>query len=165
MKMWAMNLGKAVEVPKLNEAMAIELGATLLGEAIIFVSGAVLVTAEVVRRNKKDAALEQARRDEIQSITDRLREMEIESSRQDAQLREITRLCMALQGKEEGPGGTARQSANVEIKVDEGNVKSIATPTGLIAATVPLESSTAGESFVENRSGIVHQAIALIVAS
>ena len=50
-KMWAMNLGKAVEIPKLNEAMAIELGGTLLGEGIIFVTGAVLVTAEVVRRN------------------------------------------------------------------------------------------------------------------
>ncbi|KZS14585.1 OPA3 protein [Daphnia magna] len=96
--MWAMNLGKAVEIPKLNEAMAIELGGTLLGEGIIFITGAVLVTAEVVRRNKKDAALEQARRNEMESILDRLRDMEIESSRQDAQLREINRLCMALQG-------------------------------------------------------------------
>ncbi|KAK4010558.1 hypothetical protein OUZ56_019703 [Daphnia magna] len=98
LKMWAMNLGKAVEIPKLNEAMAIELGGTLLGEGIIFITGAVLVTAEVVRRNKKDAALEQARRNEMESILDRLRDMEIESSRQDAQLREINRLCMALQG-------------------------------------------------------------------
>ncbi|XP_057368380.1 putative OPA3-like protein CG13603 isoform X2 [Daphnia carinata] len=97
LKMWAMNLGKAVEIPKLNEAMAIELGGTLLGEGIIFITGAVLVTAEVVRRNKKDTAIEQARRNEMESILDRLRDMEIESSRQDAQLREINRLCLALQ--------------------------------------------------------------------
>jgi len=31
-----MNLGKPVNIPKLNEKMAIELGAELLGEAIIF---------------------------------------------------------------------------------------------------------------------------------
>lgn len=111
MKMWVMNLGKAVEVPKLNEAMAIELGATLLGEFIIFTCGAVLVVAEVVRRQNKEAAMEQARLDELQAITDRLRDLEIESSRQDAQLREITRLCMALQGspkvKEKNFPGTA----------------------------------------------------------
>lgn len=150
--MWAMNLGKAVEVPKLNEAMAIELGATLLGEAIIFVSGAVLVTAEVVRRNKKDAALEQARRDEIQSITDRLRDMEVETSRQDAQLREITRLCMSLHGKV--------QQSN-ENKVEA----ACKTTPANNPAPVPLESSTAaGDPFAGSR-GIIHQAIGLIVKS
>lgn len=97
-----MNLGKAVEIPKLNEAMAIELGATLLGEAIIFTCGAILLVGEVVRRNKKEAAAEQARLDEMQAVMDRLRELEIEASRHEAQLREITRLCMALQGSDVG---------------------------------------------------------------
>lgn len=35
-----MNLGKPVNIPKLNEALAIELGAELLGEGIIFVIAA-----------------------------------------------------------------------------------------------------------------------------
>jgi hypothetical protein len=39
-KMWALNLGKPTAVPKLSEAMAIELGANLLGEVVIFVVGA-----------------------------------------------------------------------------------------------------------------------------
>jgi len=34
--MWSMNLGRPVSVAKLNENMAIELGAELLGEGIIF---------------------------------------------------------------------------------------------------------------------------------
>ena len=99
-KMWVMNLGKPVEVPKLNETMAIELGATLLGEFIIFSSGAVLVIAEVVRQNKKATAQKQREMEEMQAIVDRLRDLEIETSRHDAQLREVNRLCASLQGVE-----------------------------------------------------------------
>ena len=48
-KMWALNLGKPVNVPPLNEAMAIELGANLLGEAIIFAIGAGVLIFEYAR--------------------------------------------------------------------------------------------------------------------
>lgn len=166
--MWVMNLGKAVEIPKLNETMAIELGATLLGEAIIFVSGAVLVTAEVVRRNNKDAAIEKARRDEITDLTDRLREMEIEASRQDAQLREITRLCMALHGKQIP---IAQPVTVDEKKVVPPYQTSISTSAGVSVnnpAPVPLESSAAaiaGDPPDGNSRGTVKKAIALIVTS
>lgn len=47
--MWALNLGKPVSVPQLNEAMAIELGANLLGEVIIFTIGAGLLMFEYIR--------------------------------------------------------------------------------------------------------------------
>lgn len=48
-KMWALNMGKATNVPQLNETMAIELGANLLGEVIIFTIGAGLLIFEYVR--------------------------------------------------------------------------------------------------------------------
>lgn len=48
-KMWAMNLGRPVSVPPLNEAAAIELGANLLGEAIIFLIGAGALIFEYAR--------------------------------------------------------------------------------------------------------------------
>ena len=48
-KMWAMNLGKPTNIPQLNEAMAIELGANLLGEIIIFTIGAGLLILEYAR--------------------------------------------------------------------------------------------------------------------
>lgn len=48
-KMWALNLGRPTNVPQLNEAMAIELGANLLGEVIIFTIGAGLLIFEYVR--------------------------------------------------------------------------------------------------------------------
>ena len=59
--MWVMNLGRPVEIPKLNEQMAIELGANLLGEGIIFSIAAAILVAEYVRQVKKEAGKEQAR--------------------------------------------------------------------------------------------------------
>lgn len=48
-RMWAMNLGRPTVVPSLSEAQAIELGANLLGEAVIFFIGAGLLVAEYQR--------------------------------------------------------------------------------------------------------------------
>lgn len=51
LKMWVLNLGKPVHIPVLNEAMAIELGANLLGETIVFSIAALLVIMEYNRYN------------------------------------------------------------------------------------------------------------------
>lgn len=47
--MWILNLGKPVNIPVLNEAMAIELGANLLGEGIIFAIAAGILISEYNR--------------------------------------------------------------------------------------------------------------------
>lgn len=47
--MWVLNLGKPVNVQPLNETMAIELGANLLGETIIYSIGAGLLIFEYKR--------------------------------------------------------------------------------------------------------------------
>lgn len=44
-----LNLGKPVKVPELNETQAIELGANLLGETIIYSIGAALLIFEYKR--------------------------------------------------------------------------------------------------------------------
>lgn len=48
-KMWSLNLGHTVNVPPLTEAMAVELGANLLGEFIIFGIGAAVLIYEYSR--------------------------------------------------------------------------------------------------------------------
>lgn len=48
-KMWVLNLGRPVNVPELSETVAIELGANLLGEGIIFSIGAGLLIFEYRR--------------------------------------------------------------------------------------------------------------------
>ena len=47
--MWILNLGRPVNVPVLNEAMAIELGANLLGEGVIFLIAAGILINEYSR--------------------------------------------------------------------------------------------------------------------
>lgn len=49
LKMWILNMGRSVSIPVLNEAQAIELGANLLGEAVIFTIAAVALIFEVNR--------------------------------------------------------------------------------------------------------------------
>jgi hypothetical protein len=59
MKMISLNLGRPTAVPKLTDAMAIELGANLLGETIIFAIGAALLVLEYQRSSRKDQLKEQ----------------------------------------------------------------------------------------------------------
>lgn len=163
--MWAMNLGKAVEIPQLNEAMAIELGATLVSEAVIFATGAALVIAEVVRRNKKETAQEQARLDELEAMTGRIRDLEIETMRQDAQLRELSRLCLALQTK--GEPSQVNPAAPPETKVDAGNRTAPTNQAqgGNNSRSVPIDPMPApGEpSAGRTGKGLIQQAVESIV--
>ncbi|BES91832.1 Optic atrophy 3 protein (OPA3) [Nesidiocoris tenuis] len=99
MKMWIMNLGKPVEIPKLNEAMAIELGANLLGETIIFSIAAFLLYLEYARQVRKETAKEAARAEEMLNINTAIRELTLQSDRQDAQLRELLRAMADLESK------------------------------------------------------------------
>ncbi|XP_011500931.1 PREDICTED: putative OPA3-like protein CG13603 [Ceratosolen solmsi marchali] len=69
-KMYLMNLGKPTKIAKLNEQMAIELGANLVGEVIIFsVAGGCLVL-EYNRQVAKEAKREEMRQQQLQKFTD-----------------------------------------------------------------------------------------------
>lgn len=50
-RMWSLNLGKPATIPQLNETMAIELGAKLLGEIILFTIPAAVLVFEYLRSN------------------------------------------------------------------------------------------------------------------
>ncbi|XP_018783489.1 PREDICTED: putative OPA3-like protein CG13603 isoform X2 [Bactrocera latifrons] len=95
-KMWALNLGKPVAVPPLNEAMAIELGANLLGEAIIFVIGAAVLIFEYTRQSNNEAKKQETIRQEKAELAITLAEMGFRLERQDAQIREMTRALADL---------------------------------------------------------------------
>lgn len=98
-KMWILNLGKPVNIPVLNEAMAIELGANILGEAVIFIIAAGILISEYNRSAKKEAAKEAAKKQEIQQIQDTLRELFIQTEEQGAHIRELKRKFYDLETK------------------------------------------------------------------
>ncbi|XP_023177111.1 putative OPA3-like protein CG13603 [Drosophila hydei] len=98
-KMWALNLGRPVTVPPLTEAMAIELGANLLGEFIIFAIGAGLLIFEYSRQTIKENKKNEAFQLEKMQLTNTLTEMNFRLERQDAQIREMTRVLADLDSR------------------------------------------------------------------
>ncbi|XP_045468371.1 putative OPA3-like protein CG13603 [Harmonia axyridis] len=90
-KLWVLNLGKPVSIPIYNEDMAIELGANLLGEGIIFFIAAGIVVAEYSRSYRKEAAKEAARKEEMEELQLSLKELFIQTEQQATHIRELRR--------------------------------------------------------------------------
>ncbi|XP_026294274.1 putative OPA3-like protein CG13603 [Frankliniella occidentalis] len=88
-KMWVMNLGKPVNVPQLNEAMAIELGANMLGETIVFSIAAGILYFEYARQVQKELDKEKARQEELSQLNYTIQNMYFTVERQDSQIREL----------------------------------------------------------------------------
>lgn len=85
-KMYIMNLGKPTKVAKLNEAMAIELGANLIGEAIIFsIAGSCLIL-EYNRQATKETKKEEVRQMQIQKFTDDIQALHNTTLQQEARI-------------------------------------------------------------------------------
>ncbi|XP_012057382.1 PREDICTED: putative OPA3-like protein CG13603 [Atta cephalotes] len=85
-KMYVMNLGKPTKVAKLNETMAIELGASLMGELIIFGVAGACVILEYNRQVTKEANKEEIRQMQIKKFTDDIQELYNVSLQQEAQI-------------------------------------------------------------------------------
>ncbi|CAH2045302.1 unnamed protein product, partial [Iphiclides podalirius] len=95
-KMWILNLGKPVNIPVLSQEMAIELGANLLGETVIFVIGAGLLIVEYNRQSNKEAAKEAKREEEMKHITGTITDLYFTVQQQQTQLREMERIIHNL---------------------------------------------------------------------
>ncbi|CAH4031889.1 optic atrophy 3 protein homolog [Pieris brassicae] len=102
-KMWILNLGKPVNIPVLSQDMAIELGANLLGETVIFVIGAGLLIVEYNRQSKKEASKEAKREAEMKHITGTITDLYFTVQQQQTQLREMERLIHDLDNKPRNP--------------------------------------------------------------
>ena len=65
-------------------------------------------------QENKEAGKEQARLDSLQELSDRIRDLEVENFRRDAQLRELNRLLLSQQGRPIPPETAAPISAQVK---------------------------------------------------
>ncbi|KAF5297115.1 hypothetical protein FQA39_LY02695 [Lamprigera yunnana] len=98
-KMWVLNLGRPISVPPLSEAMAIELGANLLGEAIMFTVAALLLIREYNRSSRKEMIKEEKRQEEVNNLNMQVRELFFQVQQQNTQIRELLREVYQLDGK------------------------------------------------------------------
>lgn len=92
-KMRMLNLGKPSEVPPLNEAMAIELGAELLGEIIVFASAAATLIAEYMRQARNERLREAAKGEKYECLECEVRELRMLAEHHEVQIKHLTRLA------------------------------------------------------------------------
>lgn len=94
--MRVMGLGKAKDVQKLNDQMAIDLGAELLGETIIFFIAATTLYVEYQRSSMKDQLKEEEKKQKIRILENRIQELDIVTEQQEARIRELNRLVQEV---------------------------------------------------------------------
>ncbi|XP_043483320.1 putative OPA3-like protein CG13603 [Leptopilina heterotoma] len=98
-KMYVMNLGKPTKVAKLNEAMAIELGANLVGEMFIFsVAGGCLIL-EYNRQVAKETKKEEIRVQQVQKFTDDIQSLMETTRIQEAEIDYLNKTIVDLAKK------------------------------------------------------------------
>lgn len=90
-KMQMLHLGKVVNVPVLDEKMAIDLGATVLSEGIMFTIAASVIIFEFTRQMKKEAMKEIHRDKEISQLLELLDELYFRMERQEVKMKTLMR--------------------------------------------------------------------------
>ncbi|CAB3245757.1 unnamed protein product [Arctia plantaginis] len=98
-KMWILNLGKPVNIPVLSQEMAIDLGANLLGETLIFTVAATILLFEYNRQAKKENAKETKRENEMNHIMTTITDLYFTVQQQQTQLKEMERIIYSISGR------------------------------------------------------------------
>ena len=95
-------LGKSVEVKPLNEDVAVDLAAEMLGEMFIFAVGVCILISEYRRQLRKDAIKEDIQNRRLRELEDGIHELELSLETQAAMLRELNRALAAADFKMPG---------------------------------------------------------------
>lgn len=98
MKMYLSNIIRtkdSVPIPKLNEQAAIELGANLLGEAVIIGVASSILLWEYNRQKEKENQREEEESEFVNNLENRITDLAFANEELDTRLRELTRLVYA----------------------------------------------------------------------
>ncbi|KAI1290035.1 putative OPA3-like protein [Halotydeus destructor] len=124
-KMRMLNLGKPRGVQKLDQNAAIELGADLLGEFIIFIVAATTVTFEYLRQSRNSEAAAIELNEKWQRIDERLSELEYITTQQSSNIQDLSRLVYAMSGTiklpKEKPNSDSA-SGEAKVIIDQGAI-------------------------------------------
>ena len=96
MKMSLLGLPRTKGVAKLNEEMAVELGAEMLGEILVFFVGTGTIYLEYRRQAGKESDKEAAQNEKLEDLSLSVRELTRALENQDAHIRELERLVYTM---------------------------------------------------------------------
>lgn len=98
-KMRVMGTTGKVEVPKLNDETAVELGAELIGEFFIYTIASAGIFAEYYRSSRKEQEKQDLQDESLKTLQAKVQELELSVETQAAQLREVDRLVQGMRGR------------------------------------------------------------------
>jgi hypothetical protein len=91
-----LGLGSAKDVKPLNEAMAIELGAEMLGELILFFAAVATLYYEYGRQSKNAQAQEDEQNSKLYELQKNIMDLGLMLEEQDVKIRELTRVTYEI---------------------------------------------------------------------
>jgi len=103
-RMTSLGFSKPVKgsIKPLNEALAVDLGAEMIGEVSVFIIGAAVLYLEYWRQSKKAEETQQEEDNYLKTLSENIGNLNIMVERQDAQLRELNRHVLSLHGQMHG---------------------------------------------------------------
>uniref|UniRef100_A0A0K2T0Q1 OPA3-like protein CG13603 n=1 Tax=Lepeophtheirus salmonis TaxID=72036 RepID=A0A0K2T0Q1_LEPSM len=147
-RMKSLNLGDVKSVPKLNEKNAIDTGAQILSEMVIFCVAAGILILEMIRQSDKEEAKQQVILEEKDALKRTITNLEFRVEKQSVQIRELTRLSHRIQESlhkkslkslfneaPELPLELQEIETEGETKDDDTEVKPTSSPMNVIAQT------------------------------
>ncbi|XP_066963766.1 optic atrophy 3 protein homolog isoform X5 [Macrobrachium rosenbergii] len=140
MKMYVMNITRSKEsapIPRLNEEAAIELGANLLGEGVIFGIAVAILAFEVGRQKEKDRKKEEKEADFINGLENRINELTFANEELDTKIRELTRAVYATQHQMQVKG---RPPEEQSLKFDSRKAENTSHESVIIRAVMDARS-------------------------
>ena len=115
-KMQLMGLGKPTDVKPLSDEMAVELGAEMLGEVIIFTMGAAIIYLEYRRQANNEQRKEDNQNDKLVELDAKVTDLAVMTEQQDARIRELVRLVESMHGRSI-PGNIAGEDKSLSRKI------------------------------------------------
>jgi len=113
-------LGKSVEVKPLDEDVAVNLAAEMLGELFIFSIGVWILWLEYRRQQRRDIVKEDIQNSRLLELESSVREVELSLETQSAMLREINRALAAAHFKIPGS-----ESSELPKKITDPSSKTV----------------------------------------
>ena len=98
-KLRLLGLGKSKEVKPLNDEMAMELGAEMLGEIVVFGIGAFTLWLEYKRQQMNENKRETSQFDRLGDLEAQITNLDLQLEEQRTQTRELTRLIHSIGDK------------------------------------------------------------------
>lgn len=117
-----MNLGltkpEKGSIKPMNEALAVDLGAEMIGEFTVFLIGAAVLYLEYWRQSRKAEKEQLEEENYLKTLSDNITNLNIMAETQDAQLRELNRHVLHLQSQMYGIRTALRVKETVGEKAD-----------------------------------------------